>query len=371
MNRLSVLLSGVLLLSTTVTHAVDTKVVIPPGTQTFVTYRYRDPLTGMEAFRLLIPKGWKAEGSVQWSENPALPVQSRFRFRNPAGREELSFFPTRARFWTDNRLFLTTNPPGTLRFGTMVARPVSLRDAFTRIIIPEERKGVTNLTIVKETNLPELASLAKGQPVRGVDAAASGGKMRIAYRDGGRNMEEEIFASLAQFVTHLPATGMGGGYFINYWYLDTIFSCRSEMGTLDSKAGLFKTMITSVRVNPLWFAKVTNVKEMLAQQAIRGIKSVGKIGETVAKAGSQMREEQQRDWERRQEAQDRISRNFSDHIRGVDRFNDPRAGREVELPSGYGTAWANGLGDYVVTESPSYNPNINSNQHWEQLTPVK
>jgi hypothetical protein len=32
--------------------------------QTFVTYKYIDPMTGMEAFRLLIPKGWRAEGEV-------------------------------------------------------------------------------------------------------------------------------------------------------------------------------------------------------------------------------------------------------------------------------------------------------------------
>ncbi len=44
---------------------------------------------------------------------------------------------------------------------------------------------------------------------------------------------------------------------------------------------------------------------------------------------------------------------------------------KVELPSGYGTAWANNLGEYVVTESPGYNPNVDSNQHWEQLTPVR
>ena len=63
--------------------------------------------------------------------------------------------------------------------------------------------------------------------------------------------------------------------------------------------------------------------------------------------------------------------NFSDHIRGVERYNDPRAGKEVELPAGYGNAWANDLGEYIVSESPSFNPNIHSNQHWEPLTPAR
>ena len=130
-------------------------------------------------------------------------------------------------------------------------------------------------------------------------------------------------------------------------------------------------MLYSMKVNPAWFAKVVNVKEMLAQQTMQNIRAVGRIGEMVAQAGSKMREDQQRDWERRQEVQDKIARNFSDHIRGVDRYHDARAGKEVELPSGYGNAWANNLGEYIVTESPSYNPNTDSSQHWEPLTPVK
>jgi hypothetical protein len=78
-----------------------------------------------------------------------------------------------------------------------------------------------------------------------------------------------------------------------------------------------------------------------------------------------------KDWERRQQANDRIVQNFTDHIRGVERFNDPYAGKEVELPTGYGRAFANNLGEYIVTDSPSYNPNIGSNVTWQELKPVK
>lgn len=143
------------------------------------------------------------------------------------------------------------------------------------------------------------------------------------------------------------------------------------MGKLDARAKTFQTMLYSLKVNPQWYAKVVNVKEMLAQKNIQQIKAIGRIGDMVARAGSNLREDQQREWEKRQQSQDRLGRNYSDNIRGVDRYNDPRAGKEVELPSGYGNAWANNLGEYIVTESPSYNPNIGSGQHWEPLTPLK
>jgi len=130
---------------------------------------------------MLMPKGWRAEGSITWAANPALPAQSRFRFFNPAGTEELNLLPSQAYFWTDNRMFLTTNPPGSLRFGTLVAQPVDLRTAFARVIIPGTRGKVSGLWIGEEKEVAELTQIARGGPVQGVQASARGGKIRIGY----------------------------------------------------------------------------------------------------------------------------------------------------------------------------------------------
>ncbi len=341
------------------------------NSQTFILYKYTDTMTAMEAFRLLVPKGWHVEGSITWSANPALPAQSRFRFYNPDGTEEFNLFPTRSYYWTNNPLSLRTNPPGSLWFGTLVAEPIDVHAAFTKVIIPSCRKKVSGLTIIHEQEVPELTKLAKGVPVQGVRVSAKGGKIRIGYQEDGRQKEEELYAAVSQFITDMPGTMYSGGYFINYWFIDYVFSFKAEKGGLDSRSKIFQTMVYSLKVNPRWFAKVVNVKESLTQRYIRGIRAVGKIGDIIARSGSQMREEQQRDWERRQQVQDRIVQNFSDNIRGVERYNDPLSGKLVELPAGYSNAWANNLGEYVVTDSPSYNPNIGSNLHWEQLKPAK
>lgn len=339
--------------------------------QTFVTYKYIDPMTGMEAFRLLVPKGWRVEGKITWSANPALPAQSRFRFYNPNGSEELNFFPTQAYFWTDNQLSLRTNPPGSLRFGTLVMRPVDLHTAFTKVVLPQIRGRASGVRILGEEAVPELAKIARGESAQGVRSSAEGGKIKIQYGMGGRQMEEELYAAVSQFITDMPGSAFARGYFINYWYIDYVFSFRAEKGGLSSRSKVFQTMIYSVKANPRWFAKVINVKEMLVQQAIRGIKAVGRIGEMAARAGSEMRADQMQAWEQRQQAQDRIAQNFSDYVRGVERFNDPVAGKEVELPSGYGRAWTNNIGEYIVSDSPSYNPGVGSNLHWQELSPVK
>jgi hypothetical protein len=339
--------------------------------QTFVTYKYIDPLTALQVFSMLVPKGWKVEGGVTWSADPALPAQSRFRFYNPSGLEELNFFPTRAFFWTDNRLFLATNPPGTIRLGTLVGRPVSLHTAFVETLIPSAVKNSEGMKIVNEEKVSELEQLAKGEATQGVNASAEAGKMRVSYVEKGRQLEQEFYAAVSQFIIQMPAPGFGGSYYIDYWYMDFIFSFKDRQGELTNHSKLFQTMIYSITFNRQWASKFVNVKEMLAQKYIQGIQAAGRMGQMIAQAGSQMREDQQRAWEARQAVQDKIAQNFSDNIRGVERYTDQRAGKEVELPVGYGNAWANDLGEYIVTESPSYNPNLESNQHWERLEPAR
>lgn len=339
----------------------------PAGTQTFIPYSYVDPMTGLEVFHCLVPRGWKVEGQVTWSRNPALPAQSRFRFFDPGGTDEVNLFPTQAFFWTDNATFLRTNPPGTLRFNTLVARPLALDAAFDRLVVPGIRKGVAGLSTLERRRLPELAKLAAGEQTPGVRSAAQAGKVRLAYQERGRAIEEDLFAAVASFRIDLPGSGLSPPYFIEYWFVDYLFSFRAAKGQLAAGSKTFQTIVLSMKMNPKWFAKVVHTKEALAREFARSARVVTSIGATVASAGTSLREEQMRDWGRRQAVQDRVVQAQSDGIRGVDRFVDPHSGNEVELPSGYGKAWANNLGEYVVTDSPSYNPNVGSNLHWEAM----
>ena len=72
-------------------------------------------------------------------------------------------------------------------------------------------------------------------------------------------------------------------------------------------------------------------------------------------------------FEARGEVYDKVSQKFSDNTLGIDRYYDPFEEREVELPSGYNHAWSNNNGEYILSDSPSFNPNIGSNLHWEPL----
>ena len=107
----------------------------------------------------------------------------------------------------------------------------------------------------------------------------------------------------------------------------------------------------------------------MAQQQIQRIQHIGQIGQILAQTGSQNRQKNLNDWYARRQVYDQLSTDWSCTVRGVDAFLDPHRQEVVELPSGYGQAWANNQGEYVLTEDPNFNPNIHSNQQWEPMRP--
>jgi hypothetical protein len=49
----------------------------------------------------------------------------------------------------------------------------------------------------------------------------------------------------------------------------------------------------------------------------------------------------------------------------VDKYYNPIEQKPVELPSGYENAWSNALGEYILSNDPSFNPNIGSTVDWQ------
>ena len=61
---------------------------------------------------------------------------------------------------------------------------------------------------------------------------------------------------------------------------------------------------------------------------------------------------------------------FSRYIRGVERYRDP-SGREVDLSAGYTYVWGNGMGEYIMSDDPFYDPARTSSQRWTRLEKIR
>jgi len=319
-----------------------------------------EQVTHMELFRMLAPAGWQFQGGCTWRmDNPGMPATVSFVVWNPKGAEGFEVLPNINFFWNGGAFM------GSHYYGAEVHKPVSLEEAFRNYVIPRYRSRVENVQIQSITPLPDLPRLAKSDALITPGSSAEGGKARIRYTWQGFPFEEDIFGVVEVFRTNIGS--MFGPVEVITWFIDYLFSFRAAAGRLDATADLFTVMIQSFKLNPQWYASFKTIAQQLVQRQIQHIRNIGQFGQMLAQAGSQMREQNLNDWYRRQSVFDRISVDQSRAIRDVDGFYDPHREEVVELPSGYGHAWANNLGEYILTEDSTFNPNLESNLSWEPM----
>jgi len=318
--------------------------------------------TGLEVFQMLVPQGWQFQGGVRWLlENPSMPATLACLVSNPQGPEAFEVLPNLNFTWRSGGM----PPLGSKLFGAEVHQPVNIHDAFHKFILPRYRSAVKDLRIIKEEPLPDLPRMARSEAAISPFGRAEGGRVRLAYTLNGNQLEEEIYGVVEVF--RVPVQTLFSTMEVTTWFIDYIFSFRTGSGNLDNMADLFEVMIRSLKTNPEWYAAFKSIVQYLGQAQIQRIHHIGQIGQIYAQVGSQIRAQNLNDFYARQATYDRLSTDWSRAIRDVDAYYDPNRGETVELPAGYGHAWANNLGEYIVTEATDFNPNIGSNQNWTEM----
>ena len=339
------------------------------GMLRFKNFTYVDEQgTGLEAFSFLMPTDWNFDGGITWIlDNPAMPSVTAFRVSDLKSPDQFEVFPSHCYFWTTNLQLLVMFPPGSKYFGSTVKRTITAQKALRDVIMPEQRSGLPGFKILKDENVPELPlALGAGKQAQGFGSSgATGAKLRIRYDLNGIPLEEEFYAVVEQF--SFPVKGMYGTTFNTIWYIDYIFSFRGPEGKLENSTKIFQALTSSFRVNPKWYAKYSNVIEYMARQQITRIESIGEFSRMLSRMSDQISDEKMQQFKANGDVYDRVSEKFSDNTLGIDRYFDPHEGREVELPSGFNNAWCNNNGEYILVDSPSFNPNENSNLHWEPM----
>lgn len=336
----------------------------------FTTYNYNDGQgIGREAFRMLIPVDWQFEGGLRWRlDNPGIPVEAHFQVRNPRGLEAFEVFPNLPFFWTNNQMMHSMFSIGSRYFGNEVRPPVGALDALKQIVLPRFRGNVSGLRVFDQKHLPDLAG-SLGQSAKSVpgvvSASTDGAKIRAEYNHGGRRIEEEIYGVIVSSTFHMQS--MYGQVANMNWTVDPIFSFRAEKGKLDANAKLFQTMIHSFKIDLQWFNKYNQLVDYLIRRQIQQIHAIGQISRIISQTHNEISDMMMQAYNERQAVNDRIADKFSHYVRGVEKYYDPLNQKPVELPTGYENAWTNGIGDYIVSDSPSFDPNIGSNQNWRRM----
>jgi hypothetical protein len=324
---------------------------------------------GTAAFSLLIPSDWDFQGNINWAlDNPAMPATASIATWNPNGTEEFDIYPNQAYFWTDNPLVQQTNPLGSTYFGAVVKSPIGPIEALKSIILPMYRSDVTYLQIVSEKNLPDLDKLFNTgtDPNTGLSSSAESGKIRVEYTLNGVQMEEELYCVIQSL--KIPTQSIYGTVTNNNWYLSNLASFRAEKGKLDQESKMFQTIAFSAKIDKNWLNKYNQLVVYLIQNQIKQIQSLGQLSQILSQTSDQISDENLKDWEQRQGVNDGLVQDFCNQILEIQPYNDPITGTTVDLPAGYTSVWTNSLGEYILGDSPSFNPNIGSNLNWQPMT---
>lgn len=177
------------------------------------------------------------------------------------------------------------------------------------------------------------------------------GEALLAYQQDGVAMRETVaFAVVFNSVRNEAMMGMPA---MEYWGGTTLpgYAMRAPSGQLDLK--LAEMIRKSVRGQPEWSARIAQHNNKIAGIHLKGARDRSRI---IAKTGEEVLDMQMEGWRRRNESSDRMGRETSETIRGVETYNDPYHGGTVDLDNTYEHAWQLNDGTYVLTDDPSFEP---------------
>jgi len=340
-----------------------------PATNTAVLIRFkkvsindRPEMIGGEAFNFLVPVDWQVDGGLVWRAHPTMPAAVAMRVRNPQSLEQLESFPTVAFSW-GGYLPVTGFPQGSTYLGNEVQPPVRDAIAYLKERHLPRMRGKVAARILNSEELPKLAQAARAAepspPLGGPQMVFTGGRVRIEYELDGQAVEEDLYCVLNSMA--LPTGNM------TIQIADKLYGLRAPKGQLDQATKLFATMIYSTQINLAWFNKYAQLVQALTQAQMNRIRAAGELSRYISRTSSEISDMMRESYEQRQASQDRINKNWSQYMRGVDEYHDPVSGRPVELPSGYNNAWVNARGEYLVTEKLTFNPNVELDGNWQKL----
>lgn len=315
-------------------------------------YKIMSPQFGMPFGIMPIPQSWNKKGQNQ--ENILFESANGVKVYN---EQYVSFShyndPQRSQFAQQN--------------GENVQPIKSLERVINEDFKPYlQKEGVT---FVRQYPLPQLAQSDKRIDSYMYKATPENKQyqcMVTEWKDQKGNLSLGV---VRYFVTQYPNIGgMSWGYTIN--------SMEAPQGVYQNAKQEVIYALLNLQINPQWVKANNQHYSKMAQQSNAGhrarmaaIEATGRAIRQNGKAYSDMADSSHESWKRRNAISDRGQANAVDAI--WDRRNMTDGSGNTYKVEGYdNNVWMNGSNEYIGTNNPNWNPNIDNgtnNQNWEQL----
>ena len=348
-----------------------------------------DPMRGMAAYQLLVPRGWTLEGGV--NQVPAgyhmIPYFSDVSVKAPDNRG--------VRFWGPQE-FGYADGVYAQPFTPYQGRPFfplqpSLGDFWQTAYNIMPAPGVTDLRIIEEDVLQDatqlvqkhLAPLYQSTAQENAQLAYTGeGKtfdvhvrrLVIQYKLNGVPIESTIFAS----VRHSIYTYPNGSIRAAMWNLDNMYAVYGKVGTDYLNDPLLAAIVRSRKELPNWSVAIqTWYLQKNRQIVAEGQARIAAAARTAATTKTSQSEDvldiSFNGWKKRNAISDAGQSNYVNSIHEQTTYNTPYNGT-VNLPSYYQNVYTDPLGNVVMHNDANYNIHTDpafSNHNFQQIQPVR
>jgi hypothetical protein len=340
------------------------------------------------ALSLLIPADWQFQGAAVYGKAvgcKANLVRLNFRAVSPDGRYAIELFPGQTWQWSDDqnavRMMQMSNQQ-TAQYGGKgcdIAPPMMAGDFLRRSVVPNVRRqaqvtGIEPIPEVAEQVKQQIRQLEQQAAQAGLRMRIQGdvGKARLAYSLNGQPVEEWItaltYASGTAGPTYNVATG-GMGQTVYYTCGgELIFGLRAPQGELNARDKFFMMVLSTVKVDPQWQARVNQAIGNISAAETKGAADRSKI---IAQNGRDISNIISQTYENSSKSHDRAMDGWSQYMRGVETYRNPTTGETVDLSNTYGNAWAGPNGQYILSDSSGFDPNTMQMGNWTRMQQVR
>lgn len=342
----------------------------------------------VEAFSLLIPKGWKSDGGIIWNQPGTTCAGTNLGFKAVSSDGKYSFEMFPQYMWAYNsdpqmaQYYQNSGSPY-CGYGQPMDAANYFKQAFAirelgnpQIIeIKANATGLQAMEVQNNKTRQELMSYGASQVMFYPSAISA----KIKWNDGSEGI---VVCGVTIIETTVP-NPYNGSYSKIYTSSATekvVFKYPASES--ENAPNMLSVIMSSIRTNTNWKNTVDNFwKNVRQQKHIAHIGTIKMLDDQTAQMGRDaIKKGQQnlanmdnnmRSWEASQQSQDHIRTNFVKAIREVETYRDETG--VVELNSGYNHAWSRSDGSsFIMSDNPNFDPSsVLQDQRWKEMKRVQ
>jgi hypothetical protein len=341
----------------------------------------------VEAYSILLPKGWKTEGGVFWTGPGQSCAGTNMSFKAKSADEKYSIeiLPFFSWSWSNNpqtqQFNQSLGSTPYCSFGQPLDAEQYLKNVFANELqnpvitgIKPNAAVVEEMDKINEKTRRELMRYGASQ----VNFRNTANVAKAKWNDGAEGL---LMCGVANIESVIPNV-YNGTYSISYTSTAAqrvVF--KYPAGKSEEAEKMFTVIMGSFRTNPVWRDAVNSYWAAVREQKNRD--HIGKIqimdaqtaaiGKATIERGNQRltdMDNQLRNWEAKQSSQDKMHTNFIKTIREVENYRDETG--KIELSGGYNHAWSRSDGSsYIMSNSPNFDPSsVFQDQRWQEMKKV-